>query len=338
MTFHILRGTNISHWLSQSKNRGDLRRVFFTQDDVKRIADWGLDHIRLPVDEEQMWTHDMHRQNEAFDLLNAALDWCDSAGLKVIIDLHILRSHHFLNDDPPLFTDVHEAQKFGWMWSDLSDALSCRNESKVAYELMNEPVARNDSDWNRVLRYPLAAIREREPSRVVIIGSNKWCQCQTFQALEVPNDPNLILSFHFYNPMLVTHYRASWVPKVAQYEGPVHYPGKPISDSDWEKLNPTIRRDLQHDNRLYDRSQMEKDISLAVVVAKKHDLPLHCGEFGAVKYAPDAIRVAWYQDLLDVFSSFNIAWTNWDYKGGFGLIDSHNRETAVVQGLKLHKA
>jgi aryl-phospho-beta-D-glucosidase BglC (GH1 family) len=49
MTLTVKRGTNISHWMSQSRRRGTERRAFFTRDDVRRIADWGFDHIRLPM-------------------------------------------------------------------------------------------------------------------------------------------------------------------------------------------------------------------------------------------------------------------------------------------------
>ena len=45
--FTIGKGVNISHWLSQSDARGDVRRNYFTRDDVKAIADMGFDHIRI---------------------------------------------------------------------------------------------------------------------------------------------------------------------------------------------------------------------------------------------------------------------------------------------------
>src|SRR5690554_6931903 len=53
--FEIKRGTNVAHWLSQSNRRGIDRDTFFTAGDVERIAAFGFDHIRLPVDEEQLW-------------------------------------------------------------------------------------------------------------------------------------------------------------------------------------------------------------------------------------------------------------------------------------------
>ena len=63
--FSVKRGVNISHWLSQSNVRGENRAVFFTEADVKFLSEVGFDHLRLPVDEEQMFAPDgsMRRKN-----------------------------------------------------------------------------------------------------------------------------------------------------------------------------------------------------------------------------------------------------------------------------------
>ena len=49
MSFQVHRGTNISHWLSQSKQRGAARRAWFTREDVQYIANLryaaGFDHL-----------------------------------------------------------------------------------------------------------------------------------------------------------------------------------------------------------------------------------------------------------------------------------------------------
>ena len=68
MSFTIQRGTNISHWLSQSDRRGAERAGFFTQEDVRLIAQLGFDHIRLPIDEVQMWDDQGRKDPEAFSL------------------------------------------------------------------------------------------------------------------------------------------------------------------------------------------------------------------------------------------------------------------------------
>ena len=64
--FSVKRGVNISHWLSQSNVRGENRAVFFTEADVKFLSEVGFDHLRLPVDEEQMFAPDGSKEKEAF--------------------------------------------------------------------------------------------------------------------------------------------------------------------------------------------------------------------------------------------------------------------------------
>ena len=81
--------------MSQSNVRGENRAVFFTEADVKFLSEVGFDHLRLPVDEEQMFAPDGSKEKEAFSLLHNALSWCQKYRLKAIVDLHILRSHHF---------------------------------------------------------------------------------------------------------------------------------------------------------------------------------------------------------------------------------------------------
>lgn len=328
--FHVQRGTNISHWLSQSDRRGEPRRKFFTREDVQRIADWGFDHIRLPIDEVQMWDEAGKQEAEAFDLLDAALDWCESAGLKTIVDLHILRSHYFGDADPPLFTDPAAPEKFADLWKQLSARLKRRPVDRVAYELMNEPVARDDAEWNRVYPYAFNAIRALEPDRVIVVGSNRWSQWQTFANLKVLDDDKQILTFHYYNPMLLTHYRAPWA-SVGKYTGPVHYPGMQVAEEDLKTLPNDIRMIVEQSNRHHDRAQMAKDISLPVSVAARHGAPLYCGEFGVYAAAPQELRFAWYRDLISVLNENRIGWGNWDYKGGFGLVDRDGNPTGIAE-------
>ncbi|MDZ7724055.1 MAG: glycoside hydrolase family 5 protein [candidate division KSB1 bacterium] len=199
--FEIHRGTNISHWLSQSDRRGEARRAWFTESDVQLLDSLGFDHIRIPVDEEQLWTPDGEKEAEAFELLHAALDWCAEYGLSVIVDLHILRSHHFNEIERPLWQDSTAQDRFVQCWRDLSDELKDYPVSMLAYELFNEPVAEDADEWNRLYQRALGAVREQEPNRMVVVGSNRWQSVDTFSELEVPqDDPNIILSFHFIRP------------------------------------------------------------------------------------------------------------------------------------------
>jgi len=310
-SFEIMRGTNIAHWLSQSQRRGSERETFFTEKDVKFIDSCGFDHIRLPIDEEQMWDESGKRNEDAFTLMKNCLDWCQKAGLRVIIDLHILRSHHFNEEVKPLWTDPAEQDQFIALWKDLSDFLKEQPLAMVAYEPMNEPVADDPEEWNVLLARVVTAIRQWEPQRVIVIGSNRWQSATTFDELRVPaNDTNIILSYHFYEPFFLTHYQAAWTD-LKDFTGQVNYPGQIV-------LNSNLPEHL----RVYNRDTLVKMMEKPLRVASKLNLQLYCGEFGIFRdFFPEA-KLAWYKDMTSIFEEYGVAYANWNYKSGaFGIVD-----------------
>jgi len=332
MAFSLRRGTNIAHWLSLSNHRGAERAAFFTADDVRRIKNWGFDHIRIPIDEEQMWDAQGRREPEAWDLLNQALDWCHAADLRIIVDLHVLRQH-FFNPKivPPLFADPGAAEKFTALWHDLSDHLKRRSVNSVAYELMNEPVAPNADDWNRVALRAFAHLRRQETKRYIVLGSNRWNSTDTFDQLRITDDPRCILTFHFYLPMLITHYWAEWWAGGA-YLGPVHYPGAPVAREDLELLEPELRKLVDEHNQPFGPREMEEALAKPLAVRLKTGLPVYCGEFGCYCKCPKPLRLAWYRDVIALFKKHNIGWANWNYKGGFGLL-CNGQDTGLAEVL-----
>ena len=321
--FEVFRGTNLAHWLSQSRARGEERENFLKKEDIKNIANYGFDHVRLPIDEEQMWDENGVRHDDAFLIMTNCIDWCAENNLRVIVDLHILRSHHFNAEEKPLWTDPAEQEKFYNFWRDLSKTLSKYPNSLVAYELMNEAVADDPDDWNKLIANAVKAIRETEPNRTIVIGSNKWQQVQTFDVLKVPeNDKNILLSFHFYEPFLLTHWHASWTNQ-KNYTGPVHYPGVILTQEEFDNLPDDMKEPAQRwvgkeFNKVWIQEQWQKPIQKA----KELGLPLYCGEFGIITGPPKEDMLRWYQDMIDLFEENNIGYANWNYKSGsFGLID-----------------
>jgi endoglucanase len=317
--FAIHRGTNISHWLSQSTARGDQRAGFFTEKDVDFIASQGFDHIRLPIDEEQLWDEAGAKQAEAFGLMHSAIEWSAKRNLRVIVDLHILRSHHFNEAVKPLWTDPKAKEKLFALWKDLSAELRKYPASVVAYELMNEPVADDPEQWNRLVETLVSQIRKDEPQRKIVIGSNRWQSVDTFDQLRIPaGDRNIILSFHFYTPMLITHYKASWT-EVGKYTGPVHYPGWIVEPNEIKGLSEDQAKLAKANNGFYDRQKLEDLLAKPLALAKKLDLPLYCGEWGALPTTGREVRMQWYRDMRANLEAHGVAWANWDYKGGFGI-------------------
>ena len=235
--FKIRTGVNISHWLSQSMNRGEERAKYITEADFDSIASAGFDHVRIPLDEVQLWDSIGNKHQDAFDLLHNAIEWALENDLRVIVDLHIIRSFYFDAVSNPLWKNEADQEKLVHMWQQFSDELNQYPDSMVAYEILNEPTAKDPDDWNKVLSKVSKAIRIKEPNRIIVIGSNMWQNPGTFPQLKIPqNDKNIILSFHFYTPMALTHHMAHWT-KTGEYTGPVNYPGLIVDTSNYAGLS-----------------------------------------------------------------------------------------------------
>lgn len=330
--FEVKKGTNVAHLLSQSDRRGKEREQFFTKADIKKIVAMGFDHIRLPIDEEQMWDENGNRHEDAFKLLENCIDWCAEANLRVIVDLHILRSHHFNAKVKPLWTEEAEQEKFFDLWRDLSKTLKRFPNGLVAYELMNEAVADDHESWNMLLAKAFTALREIEPERTIVIGSNRWQSVNTFDALKVPaDDKNILLSFHFYEPFLLSHYKAAWT-YLKDYEGPVKYPGIILTQKEFDILPEDVKPEIKKWVGVeFNKAMLLKMWAQPIQKAKKLGLPLYCGEFGIISNAPNKDTLNWYADMIALFDETGIGYANWNYKSdNFGLIGNEGEQNKAL--------
>lgn len=331
-TFHIKRGTNLSHWLSQNNvDRGEARKNHIQEDDFARLEELGFDHVRIPIDEVQFWDEEGNKLQEAWDLLTWALDECRKHNLRAIVDLHIIRAHNFnaVNEGNKnsLFTDDEAQEGLINLWRQLSEVLKPYSNAWVAYEFMNEPVADDHEQWNQLVAKVHKALRELEPKRTLVIGSNRWQGHETFKYLRVPEgDPNIILSFHYYNPMILTHYGAPWTP-VGKYKGNITYPGVLVSAEDFEATPDELKPEIeQYTNSEWNRERIHQQMADAIAVAAKYNLQLFCGEWGVFEPVDRELAYAWTRDMLAVFDEYDIAWTTWCYDADFGFWDQKKHD------------
>lgn len=321
--FVVHRGTNLSHWLSQSWVLGEERAARVTEADIKRLADLGFDHVRIPIDEVQFWDEDGNQLPEAWDLLKNALDNCGKYGLRAIVDLHIIRAHNFNAGHDglknTLFEDPAAQQRLVDLWYQLSDALKDYSTDYVAYEFMNEPVAEDHEQWNQLVAKVHQALREREPERTLVIGSNMWQGVGTMKYLKVPaGDKHILLSCHFYDPMALTHYTAFWT-EYGEYPGTINYPGVMIPEDEFAKLDERRQEIFRQFTTEWNRERLESEILEAVNVAKEFGLPLYCGEWGVYGKAPREAAYNWYRDMVSIFEQYGIGWSTWCYFDEFGF-------------------
>lgn len=328
--FVIKRGTNLSHWLSQSTVIGEERAARVTEADIARLAELGFDHVRIPIDEVQFWDEEGNKLPEAWDLLTGALDNCRKYGLRAIVDLHIIRSFYFNaahdGQKNTLFDDPAAQDALIGLWYQLSDALKDYSTDWVAYEFLNEPVADEHDQWNQLVAKVHKALREREPERTLVIGSNLWQGVDTMKYLDVPEgDSNIILSCHFYHPMALTHYTAPWTES-GEYFGPVSYPGVMIPEEEFASLDERHQDIFRQFTEEWNRDRLAAMFKEAVERAAELGLPLYCGEWGVFQKAPRESAYNWYRDMISVFDEYGIAWSTWCYFDEFGFWSLERQE------------
>lgn len=328
MSFKISRGTNNYHW----RMREDGKPPLLDSAEAAKLASIGFDHVRIPFNEEHLWDRMGRAHRDSLRHLRKAIDSCLDAGLDVILDLHTAYSHHFIAAvTPRLFTDPAEEMRFALVWSRLSSYFKDYPVGRVAYELLNEAVAADPADWNRVASAAHSAIRDAEPERTVVLGSNYFNQTHTFHSLDIPDDPNIILTFHYYRPMLITHHQATWW-EGGFYAGPINYPGAPLAPEDLKGLcGEFCAKVPQWSNEPYGPEEFQRDLQEPLAVARKRGLPLYCGEFGCIMKAPQPIRRAWLSGFMGVLKSNGVSWANWDCRSdNFGLFDMRGNETGIL--------
>jgi endoglucanase len=122
---------------------------------------------------------------------------------------------------------------------------------------------------------------------------------------------------------------------MAGYDGPVSYPGQAIDESEYEGLDEELLEAVKEWNGEFDEAALESVMMPAIEVARQHDLPLYCGEFGAFPAAPLELRQRWYRDMMAIFDRHGIAWAHWNYKDDFPLVSGDLRPISELTDILL---
>jgi hypothetical protein len=146
---------------------------------------------------------------------------------------------------------------------------------------------------------------------------------QLAQIAVLPGDEHMIYTFHFYQPMLLTHQRASWVSLLRHLTEPVDYPGDYSSMTEiLEQIPEAERPHLGFPLGVMDRSTLETLVQPAADFLAQTGKPLYCGECGVIQHASIPSRINCHRDLVEILMGLGIGRAVWTYKGmSFPLVD-----------------
>ena len=322
------RGINLGGWLSQCEHSRQHYDSFIAEEDIRRIASWGLDHVRMPVDYELIETEQGEFIESGFQYIDSCLQWCEKYGLHMILDLHKARGYSFdeAESSGGFFQDAKLQEDFISLWEEFAMRYG-RYSDRLAFELLNEVVDRNVAEtWNRIAERTVKAIRNYAPTISILFGGVENNSITALKMLSLPFDEHIVYNFHFYDPLIFTHQSAYWIKEMPSGFS-TSYPNELA-----EYLTKTKENLPDGQSRIYSAVRteqvnyhfIENSFSEAVRIAEERGVPLYCGEYGVIDQADVLSTLNWYTDVNHAFEKYGIARAAWTYKEkDFGLIGEH---------------
>lgn len=259
--------------------------------DMAMIRAAGFDGVRVPIRWDQHTgpgpsyiVASAHMERVA-EVVDAALD----AGLHFVLDVHHYDS---LYADPD-----GERAKFIAIWRQIARRFAGYPPGLI-FEPINEPrgPAMTPEAVYRLNADALGAIRPLHPRRLVILGGPNWNSIQGMGQLRLPNDPNIAVTFHYYEPFEFTHHMAVW-------------------------MNPKPRFDRRWGTPA-DLDAMQRDFQTAGAIAQRLGVPVFLGEFGVNQQIPLEQRALWVREVRRNAEAIGAGWCHFDFVSEFPLLNA----------------
>ncbi|MDF7776623.1 glycoside hydrolase family 5 protein [Sphingomonas sp. AOB5] len=268
---------NLSNML-EAPTEGSWGRAFLDSD-IANIKSKGFTGIRLPV---RFSAHALAVAPYTIDAAFMArvkhiVDLAVAADMAIIIDMH-----HY----EELFTDpAGHAARFAEMWRQIGVAFKDYPPT-VYFELINEPNNRLDASNNLAIQGPaLAAVRATNPTRQVVIDGPSWANIDHMLTMAFPADPNIVPTFHYYDPQNFGFDTAPW-------------------------MTPSSRDDFGTAGDIADLNAVLGKIR--GFISSTGRVPF-VGEYGAHEIRPNAARATYYGMVSAAFASAGVQSCAWGY-------------------------
>ena len=352
---NFTKGMGIGGWLTNFKRYhvipenkrqdltiGDFEHFdsYITEWDVKNIADMGFDHIRVCFDQIVVEESAYKYREYTYKLLEDFAMWCRKYDLGVVFNLHnSIGSNCAIAEDVSLLESDELRARFVAFWVAFEKRFSHMPE--IMFELQNEVRdTPTPEKWNSLYKSTIAAIRELNPTRQIIVGAVAWGNCNNLKHLEILDDKYVYYTFHMYDPFEFTHQQGVLQPHTLYYNRKLEYPCDDIDRyRDYHKLfgNNEAYRDIER----IDKEVLRKSLKGAVDFVKEHpDKVLWNGEFGTIRHIKTEYRANYMRDVISICRENGIPYSVWNYLSTpndgnrFSLVDDDTREILSEDLLK----
>ena len=315
------KGVNLTNWF-QAGSAGSIDFSKYTFEDFEDIKSLGVDVIRLPINLHSMTLGEPEYTLDPLFLffLDKVVDWTEELDLYLILDNHTF--------DPSDATDPDIGDILNPVWRQMAEHFGERSD-KVIYEILNEPHGISHDLWNAIQGEVIETIRSVDSTHTIIVGGADYNSYNSLNKMPSYEDDNLIYTFHFYDPFIVTHQGASWTtPSMVDLaDVPYPYAQDKMPRFPTSLQGTWVEGAFNNYNNEGNADFIKQKIDIAISFSEQRGVPVFCGEFGVYKPNSDnESRVNWYKVVVDYLNESGIAWTMWDYHGGFGVFEEGGQD------------
>jgi endoglucanase len=348
----------VDEWLSSERPLSD----WPAGNEFSRIRKIGFDFVRLSVDPGPLLDGGPRDRKEALNTLSKAVRRVTEAGLHVVFDLHSVSQVPAYSVE--IFdgaSDSEGVRRYRDMVKAVAGMLVGIGSDKVALEPFNEPAhypcdKDGTGDWQRIMADTIADIRAVSADLTIVATGACGGQVNGLVDLDPSfDDPNILYSFHMYEPHSFTHQRgetsdefSSGLPWPARNGSPESVRRHLAGAMQAAGLNPLEQRVemAKADKRIadyfqkgWDEAMLQARIGEAVDWAKRYGIPpsrLFMGEFGVIRMtadgrsgAFDADRLRYLRAARETAEEYAMPWAVWEYSNPYGMTVIAPRGDAV---------
>ena len=309
----------------------------YCEEDFAILKSMGVDIIRLPVHFDLVMepAHTGKIMDIVLEKLDKVCDWAEKYQIYLVIDNHSFNSEKEDNDPPSEKLQVEHLKS---VWSQVAPRYKNRSEY-IIYEIINEPKGRGEvtpARWIKVQQELIDIIRSYDPERKIVVSGADFSSIDTLVRMKPYKDPNLIYTFHFYEPHEFTHQGATWVgPHMIDLEDiPFPYDRKRMP-----KLKGRAKDSYLPDyfREVYPTTGTVKYINnrikKAADWAKKNNVRIWCGECGAKVWINPEDRISWIKATVSALNEYDIPYCTWGIDGSDGFLKADDRSSRFPEDI-----
>lgn len=303
----LRRGINITNWFRFPPNRTpDALRAYLSDAALGQLKRAGFTFIRLPVQPEFL---------ADTGPLADAIARAQRHGLATVVALFA--------PDWRLETDAADRAKLLAAWRTLAPVLRRFDPAATFPEVLNEPVfAHDEAGWAELQHRVLATIRAILPNNTVVLTGADWGSVDGLLSLVPEADPNVLYSFHYYEPAELTAlgaYRAGLdQAAMARLPFPVETAGcAAAAGAARDASTAALIRFYCAEG--WNAARVDGRIAAAGAWARRYHVRVIMGEFGASERLGPGARSAWISAVRVACDHEGIGWALWGYDDGMGF-------------------